>query len=410
MGARSRDHPGPDLGADVPGRERHLGAVRRAGERARRADPHHAPRGGGIEGRARGTLATPDRRGPLPRDRGGRRALARSRRDARRVPALGRPAPDVARSDRVKRALLVVVAALATAAPAAAILPVHQNGSSVGEGVALKAYATMTPTVHLFGDVITARLAVIADTKWVNAQQLRVRTNFSPYVTVRRPQVLRLRSGRFLQVTYTWQLRCLASPCVPRLPPSDKFHVFHFSPAHIDDVTPTGRRAYGIDAYWPPVEVLSQVSPGAARFLQLTNHINWRLRLAPVASPTYRVAPSIVLWLAIALAAGFGVLALWLAGRWYLVVRPRRSTAIELPGTPLERALAVLRYAHGTGDETLQRKAFERVADELGVERADELTQAARELACSPGTPEDEEVEEFAVQALGAQDEEEDEA
>ena len=235
----------------------------------------------------------------------------------------------------------------------------------------------------------------------------RAANDFSPYVTVRKPQVLRLRSGRFLQVTYTWQLRCLASPCVPRLPPSDKFHVFHFSPAHIDYVTPTGRRAYGIDAYWPPVEVLSQVSPGVARFLQLTNHISWRLRLAPVAAPTYRESPSLVLWLAITLAGMFGVLALWLGGRWYLVVRPRRSEEIELPGTALERALAVLRYAHETGDETLQRKAFERVADELGVERADELTQVARELAWSPRTPEDAEVEEFAVQALGSQDEDE---
>jgi hypothetical protein len=307
----------------------------------------------------------------------------------------------------VKRVLLVVVVALAAAAPAAAILPVHQSGSSVGEGVPLKAYATMTPTVHLFGDVITARLAVIADTKWVNAQQLRVRTNFSPYVTVRKPQVLRLRSGRFMQVTYVWQLRCLASPCVPRLPPSDKFHVFHFAPAHLDYVTPTGRRAYGIDAYWPPVEVLSQVSPGVARFLQLTNHISWRLRLAPVASPTYRVSPTLLLWLAVALAGALGVLAVWFAGRWYLVVRPRRSTVVELPGTPLERALAVLRYAHETGDETLQRKAFERVADELGAERADELTRVAKEHAWSPRTPEDEEVEEFAVQALGAGTEDE---
>jgi len=41
---------------------------------------------------------------------------------------------------------------------------------------------------------------------------------------------------------------------------------------------------------------------------------------------------------------------------------------------------------------------------ELGVERADELTQIARELAWSQRTPEDEEVEEFAEQARGTQD------
>ena len=74
------------------------------------------------------------------------------------------------------------------------------------------------------------------------------------------------------------------------------------------------------------------------------------------------------------------------------------------PGTTLDRALAVLRYAHEHGDETLQRKAFERVAGELGVERADELTLIARELAWSQRTPEHEEVEEFAEQARVTQE------
>jgi hypothetical protein len=74
------------------------------------------------------------------------------------------------------------------------------------------------------------------------------------------------------------------------------------------------------------------------------------------------------------------------------------------PGTVLERALAVLRYAHEKGDETLQRKAFERVAAELGVDRAGELRVTARELAWSPRTPADEEIEGFAVQALGSED------
>ena len=108
--------------------------------------------------------------------------------------------------------------------------------------------------------------------------------------------------------------------------------------------------------------------------------------------------------LAVGLGGAFVLAALWFAYRWYLVVRPRRATAQVDPGTPLERALAVLRYAHETGDETLQRKAFERVAGELGIERADELTLIARELAWSQRTPEDEEVEEFAEQALGAQE------
>ncbi len=305
----------------------------------------------------------------------------------------------------MKRALLAAAAALVLAAPAAARLPVFENGSSVGEGLPFKAYATISPTVHLFGDSITAKIAIVADTRLVDPTRLQVSTNFAPYVQTKVPTILRLRIGRFAQVTWTWTLECLTSACVPRLPPSDKFHVFRFHPARITYLQINRKPAYAIRASFPPVEVLSQVSPGVAAFLQKTSRLNWRLGMTPVAAPTYRLSPGLLLWLAIGVAGVFGLSALALAWRWYLVVRPRRTPAPPSdPATALDRALAVLRYAHEHGDETLQRKAFERVAGELGVERADELTLIARELAWSQRTPEHEEVEEFAEQARGTQE------
>jgi hypothetical protein len=303
----------------------------------------------------------------------------------------------------VTRALAAAAVALFFAAPASARLPVFSSGSSVGEGLPLKAYATINPAVHLFGDVITANIAIVADTKWVDTGRLRVTTNFAPYEPTKAPTVLHVRSGRFAQVTWTWTLRCLTSPCVPRAPPSDRAHVFRFHPARIEYLRPNLKPAYRIHASFPPIEAVSQVSPGVAAVLQKKNRLNWRLGLVPVAAPTYRLAPGVLFWLAIGVAAAFGLIALWLARRWYLVLWPRRVHELLGPGTPLERALAVLHYAHQHGDETLQRKAFERVAGELGVERADELTQIARELAWSQRTPEDEEVEEFAEQARGTQ-------
>jgi hypothetical protein len=305
----------------------------------------------------------------------------------------------------VKRVLLVAVSALVVAAPAAAQLPVYLSGSSVGEGTPLKAYATITPTVHLFGDSVTAKIAVIADTKWVDPARVRVTASFTPYEPTRSPTVLRFSVGRFAQVTYTWTLRCISSPCVPRVPPSDKFHVFRFHAARVEYIALTGKPLYGINASWPPVEVLSQVSPGVTAFLRKSNGLNWRIHVTPVASPTYRMSPELLFWLALALGGALAAAAALFARRWYLVVRPRTVETYTIdPGTTLERALAVLRYAHEHGDETLQRKAFERVAGELGIEEADELTRTARELAWSPRTPEDEEVEEFAEQARGTQD------
>ena len=305
----------------------------------------------------------------------------------------------------MKRLLLVAAAALVLAPVAAADLPVHPQGSSIGEGVPLKAYASVQPTVHLFGDELTARLAVVADTKWVDPSRLRVRTSFAPYQPIASPTVLRIHTGRFEQVTWTWILRCVTSPCVPRSPPSDTAHVFHFRQAHIDYLTLKGKRAYGISANFPPVEVVSQVSPGVVAFLARTNHLNWRITLTPVAKPTYRVSPGLLFWIVVGLGTAAVLAAGWLLVRWYLAVRPRALPVVVEPGTPLERALDVLRYAHQHGDETLQRKAFERVAAELGVARADELTQIARELAWSQRTPEDEEVEEFAEQAREVQEE-----
>jgi hypothetical protein len=309
----------------------------------------------------------------------------------------------------MKTAVAAVGAALALAAGASAAdtiitphpgLPYHPSGSVIGEGLPLKAYAGITPAVHLFGDTIHAKLSVVADTRWVDPARLRVRAGFAPYALVATPTVLRLRVGRFEQTTWTWTLRCLTAKCVPVAPPSEKFHVFSFPAAHIDYLRANGTREYGLSASWPTVEVLSQVSPAVASALVKANKYNWQYRLSPVAAPTFRVRPMLLFWMALGLAGLLAVAALFLVGRWYRVLRPSRLSEATGPGTTLERALELLAWAHEHGDETLQRKAFERVGDELGLAPAvDELSQAAKELAWSPRLPEDEEVEAFTEQA-----------
>jgi hypothetical protein len=313
----------------------------------------------------------------------------------------------------MKRAIVSLMAALALAGAAlypraaSSSLPSVPSGSALGEGVPLKAYATIAPQVHLFGNEITARLAVVADTKWVDPGRLRVSTDFKPYTLVRRSTKIEIRVGRFQQLTWTWTLRCITSACVPRAPPSEQFHVFRFQLIHIDYLAPTGKRIYGIDATWPKVEVVSQVTPGVAAFLQKTSHLNWRFHIAPVAAPTYRVSPSLLFWVAFSAGIAMMLVASTFAWRWYRLVRPYRVSAPGgASGTPLERALALLAWAHARGDETLERKALERVAGELDgeapVPEADDLSRTARELAWSSRTPEDEEVETFSQRARGS--------
>jgi hypothetical protein len=294
----------------------------------------------------------------------------------------------------VKRALLAAAfLALAGASTAVASVPLVPGGSAVGGDLPLKAYASLTPPVHLFGDSVTAKVAVVADTKWVNPARLRVTANFEPYEPTHPPTELRIGSGRFLQITWTWTLRCLTTKCVPVVPPSDHYHIFQFRPARIDYLNEHGGIRYEIAAHFPPVEALSEVSPGVVKFLNAHHALNWQYQLAPVAAPRYRVSPGVIFWLALALAGLLGAFGILLTGRWALQFRrPAPAAAPALPPSTLERALALFFWARAHGDETLQRKALERVADELPIDVHD-LSETARELAWSPETPEGEDVQ-----------------
>jgi hypothetical protein len=282
-------------------------------------------------------------------------------------------------------------------------LPYYPSGSVIGAGLPLKAYVSITPTVHLFGDTIHARLDVLADSRLVDPSAIRIHGAFLPYEPVAAPTLDSKRVGRLTQLTWTWSLRCLDVKCVPIAPPSERYHVFRFHPVHVDVVGATGEVRYGITAGWPPIQVDSQMSPSVLRALALTNRLNWRYQLAPVAAPTYARSPSLLFWLALGAAGVVFVGALGALLRWYFNIRPRQAKAVARPGTPLERALALIAWAHAQGDETLQRKAFERAAEELVVlpaETVEELARAAHELAWSQQLPADEEIESFAQQAL----------
>ena len=293
---------------------------------------------------------------------------------------------------RAALAAVAALAALAVAAPAAAFLPPVPSGSSVGDGVPLKAYASLSPAVHLFGDVLTAKVAVVADTKWVAPDRLQVSADFRPFEPVREPLVARVGSGRFEQITWTWTLRCVTLPCVPREPPSDRYHLFRFHPARIDYLDAKGQRRYGITASFPAVETLSQLSPGVVAFLARHNALKWSFTMAPVAAPRYRLSPGLIFWVALGLAGALALAGAALAGRWALRFRPQPAAAAPAATrTPLERALALFLWAREHGDDTLERKALERVADELAPAGQD-LSEKAHALAWSPEPPDEEDV------------------
>jgi hypothetical protein len=298
----------------------------------------------------------------------------------------------------MKRALpAALLLALAVAAPATASGP-HVHKTAIGRENPVAAFATVDPPVHLFGEAVTAKVTVIADTKRVDPARIRVSTNFAPYAQAEPPTEARSANGRIVQETWTWTLRCLTAACLPVVPPSDLYHFFSFSPAFVHYVGTDGKAAT-IHARFPIVEELSEVSHGIVSYLTINKVINWQYQLTPAAAARYSVPPGLVFWAALALAALLGAAGLAVLGRWVLALRaPDETAAPALPPSYLERALALFFWANAHGDETLQRKALERVADELPLDVID-LSDAARELAWSPETPEEDEVEAISERA-----------
>jgi len=290
-----------------------------------------------------------------------------------------------------------VLAAPAVAAPADAKVPPVHGGSALGRNLPLKVYASLSPPVHLFGDPITARVAVVADRTWVAPANVRVLVHFAPYQPAEPPTEVRTSHGRLEQITWTWKLHCLTKPCVPVTRSSDISHLFRFSPARIQYLSPSGQVRYALDARWQPVAVLSQLSPAEVAALA-AHRIDWQYRITPLPAPQYRVSPSLAYWLAVALAIVLGATGLALATRWALQFRPARAEAAPLRTSSLERALTLFFWARAHDDETLQRKALERVADELPYDVHD-LSETARALAWSPEAPEEEDVQEISERA-----------
>ncbi len=296
-------------------------------------------------------------------------------------------------------ALAAVLAALAAAAPAtAAKVPPVQGGSVLGHDLPLKVYASIYPGVHLFGDPITAQVSVVADRKWVAPANVRVSVHFHPYRAAGPPTVTRAANGRLLQLTWTWKLRCLTRQCLPVTKTSDLAHLFHFSPAHVEYLSPTGQVRYALNAQFARIAVLSELSPSEVAAIQ-RHTIKWYATLTPLPAPRYRTSPSLLFWLSLALAALLGATGLALVGRWAYQFRPTRAAhGPALGSSSLERALTLFFWARANDDDTLQRKALERVADELPFDVHD-LSETARALAWSEETPEEEDVQEISERA-----------
>lgn len=277
-------------------------------------------------------------------------------------------------------AAAVVLAALALAGAAILLL---RDAESAESGLRpLRARATLSDRIVVFGDTVRAQVDLALDLRHVDPASVKVRVGFQPWRRVGPAQVTRTDAGSSSHIRLSYVLRCLKQACVPEretLP-------FEFEPARVEFVNRAGGRG-ALRAPFPVLTVNTRVSS-----TDLASASPYRLDVTSVPEPSYRASPGLVL----ALLLGGSLVLLTSGGALAYVGWPRRHVEPEqepdpepeLLATPLEQALELLEDAALANGAADQRRSLELVAEVL-AERGEEdgLAEAARALAWSPTAP-----------------------
>ena len=254
---------------------------------------------------------------------------------------------------------------------------------------------TVTPTVALFGAPVVAELVVVTKAAVVDPDTVRVRPDFTPYAPTGEREVVRSDTATSSRFTYRFTLRCLDEDCAPdadrmvvEFPGTAVFYRFR------------GAQGPGtVIVDWPPFEVSARVP------IEALAPERWRADVTSLPAVTFERSPrttSIVLLTASILLALLGVALAW------RLARPEARAELEVDAIPevrasaLERALQLAREASLDGDSPERRKAFERVARELGSRGLGDLAERARALAWASGASSPVLINELEREALAA--------
>jgi hypothetical protein len=260
-------------------------------------------------------------------------------------------------------------------------------------GRAIVATASVSPSTHLFGDNIVARLDVVVDPREFDPDRLDVRLRFAPYEAVGGIGEERREVGPLLHLRYEATLRCLHADCLaPRLQSTlggqeegrGERHTIRLPPAVI---------SYGgavlLTRRFPAAQVVSRINTAQASALAPDARPGSQGAFAASVEPpdpTYRIRPRVLAGAALALACLLTLFPLALA--WRLVHARWRAARRWRPLSPLERALALVDWTarRDDGDED-RRKALEALAVVLEQRGARPLAETARALAWDEEPP-----------------------
>ena len=280
----------------------------------------------------------------------------------------------------------VSLAALAVATVALPAAAAAGDGPPLPGGRAVTVNASLRPSVHLFGDLVRARVDVALDNQRIDPSRVRLQARFAPYEPVGDLRVSRRDAGPLTQLRYEVVLRCLRFACTPEVQRKS----FRFPEGRLL-VTPTGgstRRAT-VPVRWPSLEAATRIAETAegAGSADFEPEADFRGDPAPLPRVSYSLNPR-----AIAAASLMGALLLAALAGAIVVreVRRRRQPPVEDEApevTPLERALALVQWAAERRNGAERRSALEVLAVALADEGAGDLAAVARELAWSQRAP-----------------------
>lgn len=277
-------------------------------------------------------------------------------------------------------ALLVVVLVVAIAAPR---WWRGTGGSYAPKNLIVR--TSVTPRRALFGDLLTARVAVVLDPKRIDAASVDVTARFRPFMVLDEWSSS-TRIGRAVERTTTYTLQCIQRACLPGRSGGGRARVaaasLVFPQVHVSAVRANGSHVRATAA-WNAVGIQSRLTAHELALQEPKAE-------APLSAPrvTWRVSPNLLGGIAIALAAmlvlGAGVL---VASALLRDARPLRVLRIPAHLTPIERALLLAEHAARAGETAESRKALERLAAELRRRGAVITADDAERLAWSEADP-----------------------
>jgi hypothetical protein len=302
---------------------------------------------------------------------------------------------------RAKSWLPRVAAGALVAAVIAVLVVIGVTGSSqpsgsgsVPPGKAVAATWSLTPTSHLFGDTVRMRVDATVDRRRLDPRYLQLDAALKPYERVGARHRTQRNIGRYTEIVYAIDLRCVKQDCVSG---SGGPRNIKLDPAHLVYRGPGGHGFQPIEHTWPRLISYSRLDPAdiAARARGVTPFGQnptraaqqplppWRFAsdLSPV---SYSVRPNQAFWYAV-------VFALILVSAAAVLLRPYLPRPAFLrrrrePG-PLEIALATVESARTSGRQDRERQALELLGAELVRSGELHLAESARALAWSQPDP-----------------------